>query len=86
MRFPSLKVNIGEPALPIQSASTGKPSIVVPVGFQMVAGDHDFHVVNLTPSVTLLAEVRPNLDGVYGELPSFYKGGTSRAMYFSDLQ
>ena len=85
MRFPSLKVNIGEPSLPIQLASTGKPSIV-PVGFQMVAGDHDFNVVNLTPSVTLLTEVRPNLDGVNGELPSFYKGGTSRAMYFSDLQ
>jgi len=62
-----LQVNIGEPALPIQLAGRGKANIV-PVDYNLVAGD--FHVVNLTPSVTLLTEVKPNLDG-NGELPSF---------------
>ena len=30
------------------------------VGYQLIAGDHDFHVVNLTPSVTLLTDIKPN--------------------------
>jgi len=67
-----LQVNVGEPSLPIQLAARGKASIV-PSGFDLVAGDHDFHVVNLTPSVTLLTEVKANPDGS-GKLPSFYKG------------
>jgi hypothetical protein len=58
--------------LAIQLAGRGKTSIV-PSGYQLVAGDHDFHVVNLTPSVTLLTEVKANLDDNSG-LPSFYKG------------
>jgi hypothetical protein len=66
------QVNIGEPSLPIQLASRGKASIV-PAGYRLVAGDHDFHVVNLTPSVTLLTEINANPDGNEG-LPSFYKG------------
>ena len=70
--FHWLQVNIGEPSLPIQWAGRGKASIV-PVDCNLVAGDHDFHVVNLTPSVTLLTEVKPNPDG-NKELPSFYKG------------
>jgi hypothetical protein len=45
----------------------------VPYGCQLVAGDHDFHVVNLTPSATLLTEIKANSDGD-GGLPSFYKG------------
>ncbi len=65
-------MNIGEPSLPIQLAGRGKASIV-PVVCNLVAGDHDFHVVNLTPSVTLLTEVKPNPDG-NRELPRFYKG------------
>ena len=56
----------------IQLASRGKSSIV-PSGYNLVAGDHDFHVVNLTPSVTLLTEIKSNSNG-NGELPSFYKG------------
>jgi hypothetical protein len=45
----------------------------VPVGCDLVAGDHDFHVVNLTPSVTLLTDIKENPDG-NGGLPSLYKG------------
>ncbi len=65
-------MNIGKPSLPIQNAGWGKASIV-PVDCNLVAGDYDFHVVNITPSVTLLTEVKPNPDG-NGELPSFCKG------------
>ena len=45
----------------------------MPHGCDLVAGDNDFHVVNLTPSVTLLTEVKENPDG-NGGLPSLYKG------------
>ena len=45
----------------------------MPTGFELVAGDHDFHVVNSTPGVTLPTEVKANLDGS-GKMPSFYKG------------
>ncbi len=48
----------------------------MPAGYQLIAGDHDFHVVNrLTPSVTLLTDIKPNENGD-GELPSFCKGAT----------
>ena len=70
MLCPLLQVNIGEPSLAIQLAPRGKSSIV-PAAYELVAGDHDFHVVNLTPSVTLLTEIKANSDG---GLPSLYKG------------
>jgi hypothetical protein len=57
--------------LPIQLASRGKSSIL-PVGYVLVTGDHDFHIVNLTPSVTLLTEVKAHLDG-NRQLPSLIK-------------
>jgi hypothetical protein len=66
------EVNVGEPSLPIQLAQRGKASIV-PWGFDLVAGDHDFHVCNLTPSVTLLTNIKAHPDGD-GRLPSLYKG------------
>jgi len=66
------QVNIGEPSLPIELAARGKANIV-PTGYPLVAEDHDFHVVNLTPSVTLLTEINANLYGNGGS-PSFYKG------------
>ena len=43
----------------------------MPLGCELVVGDHDFHVVNLTHSVTLLTKVKKN---PYGGLPSLYKG------------
>ena len=64
-------MNIGEPSLPIQLAQRGK-SCIVPSCCELVAGDHDFHVVKLTPNVTLVTKVKANLDGTE-ELPSFYK-------------
>ena len=45
----------------------------MPAGYDVVAEDHDFHVVNLTPSVTLLTHIKENPDG-NGGLPSLYKG------------
>lgn len=53
----------------------------MPVGYQLIAGDHDFHVVNLTPSVTLLTDIKPNENGD-GGLPSFYKGATCCSFIF----
>ena len=58
--------------MPIQLASSVKSSIVT-VGYDLVAGEYDFHIMNLTPSVTLLTEVKAHLDG-NGQLPSLYKG------------
>ena len=72
-------INIGEPSLPLQLASRGKPRIV-PSGYQLVDGDRDFHVVNLTPSATLLTEVKANPDGT-GNLPSLYRGDLDRLEY-----
>jgi hypothetical protein len=66
-----LFVSIGEPSLPIQLAQRGKASIV-PSGCEIVAGDHDFHVCNLTPSVTLITEIKAHPEG-NGGLPSLYK-------------
>ena len=53
----------------------------MPVGYQLIAGDHDFHVVNLTPSVTLLTDIKPNENGD-GGLPSFYKDATCCSFIF----
>ena len=49
----------------------------MPSGYDLVAGDHDFHVCNLTPSVTLLTDIKAHPDG-NGDLPSLYKGDSSR--------
>jgi len=56
----------------MQLASRGKS-----IGCQLVDGDTDFHVINLTPSVALLTEIRahPHLNG---NLPSLYKGDLDR--------
>ena len=70
--FFSAQVNIGEPSLPIQLAQRGKANIV-PSGCELVAGDHDFHVCNLTHSVTLLTDIKAHPDGD-GGLPSLYRG------------
>jgi hypothetical protein len=67
-----MHVSIGEPSLPIQLASRGKASIV-PVRLDLVAGDHEFHVVNLTLSVIVLTDMKEIPDG-NGGLPSMYKG------------
>ena len=66
-----MQVNVGEPSLPIHPAARGKASIV-PTGYQLVAVDNNFNVVNLTPSVSLLTEINANPDG-NGGVPSFYK-------------
>ena len=45
----------------------------MPIGYPLIAGDHDFHVVNLTASATLLTDIKTNENGE-GELPTFYRG------------
>ena len=42
----------------------------MPVDIDSQAGDHDFHVVSLTPSVTLLVD----FDGIDTSASSFYRG------------
>jgi hypothetical protein len=56
------KVNNEEPSIPTQLGQKGKADIV-PCGFELVAGDHDLHVCNLIPSVTLLTSIKAHLDG-----------------------
>ena len=51
----------------------------MPYGCELIAGYHDFHVKNLTPSVTLLTEIMAYHDG-NGELPSLYEG--NKSVYF----
>jgi hypothetical protein len=45
---------------------------IVHLGYELVVGDHNFHVVNPAPSVTLLTEVKENPND--GGLSSLYKG------------
>ena len=68
----SSQVNIGEPSCAISFGGRGRKSIL-PADVVPRAGDHDFHVVSLTPSVTLVVD----FDGTESRdlgLTSFYKG------------
>ena len=67
---PKAKVNVGEPNLAVQAGARGKVSIV-PSDVTVVAGDHDFHVVNLTPIVYLARTVPP---ASAAEDVSYYQG------------
>ncbi len=52
-------VNIGEPHLPVSFGGRGRSSIL-PSNVETVAGDHDFHVDNFTPSVCLHVDIKPD--------------------------
>ena len=53
------KVNVGEPHLAVAFGGRGRRSIL-PTDVQAIAGDHDFKIVSLTPSVTLRVDVKPD--------------------------
>lgn len=64
-----VQVKAGEPNCPIAFGGRGKKSIM-PSDIDIQTLDHDFSLVSLVPSVTLLGLVAPGLDGP----ASFYKG------------
>ncbi len=53
------KINVGEPHLAVSFGGRGRCSIL-PTDAKAIAGDHDFKIVSLSPSVTLRVEVRPD--------------------------
>ena len=55
----------------------GKKSIL-PSDTTAVAGDHDFHVLSLTPSVTLAVEIKDD-DGDAAQ--SYYRGECNNSKY-----
>ncbi len=64
------KINIGESSLAIGFGGRGRRSIM-PTDVKTIAGDHDFKIVSLTPSVTLRVNVKPD-EGEDGT--SYYRG------------
>jgi hypothetical protein len=46
------KISVGEPHLAVSFGGRGRCSIL-PTDVKVIAYDHDFKIVNLTPSVTL---------------------------------
>lgn len=64
-----LQVSVGEPHCGICFGGRNRKSLM-PTDVTITALDHDFHVVSLTPSVSLLVEVPSDTDAD----PSFYRG------------
>ena len=65
-----VQVNVGEPELAVSFGGRGKKCII-PFDARAIAGDHDFHVVSLTPSVTLAMDV---ISDDSDQLLSYYQG------------
>eukprot|EP00873_Tetraselmis_striata_P041898 jgi/Tetstr1/462162/TSEL_007227.t1 len=63
------KVSVGEPHCGICFGGRNRKSLM-PTDVTITAMDHDFHVVSLTPNVSLLVEVPSDTDAD----PSFYRG------------
>ena len=53
------KISVDEPRLALSFSVRGR-CIILPSDVKAIAGDHDFKVVSLTPSVSLRVEVQPN--------------------------
>jgi hypothetical protein len=64
------KIHVGEPHLAVGFGGGGRritmPNAVIPI-----AGDHDFKIVSLTPSVTVRVDINPD----EGEDCISYNGG-----------
>ena len=58
------RVKIGEPDLPVASAERGR-QVVVPVGSQLLAADHDFTKFSIIPSVILQTEIPEEFSGLW---------------------
>jgi hypothetical protein len=65
------KISVREPHLAMGFGGRGRRSIM-PTDVTTIAGDHDFKIVSLTPSVTLRVDVKPD-EGEDGT--SDYRGG-----------
>ena len=63
-------VNIGEPHLPVSFGGRDRNNIL-PSNVESVAGDHDFYIVNFTPSVYLHVDIKPD-EGQ--DMISYYRG------------
>ncbi|CAB4017899.1 Hypothetical predicted protein [Paramuricea clavata] len=61
------KIKCGEPSFPLAAAERGKKMIVA-MNQTMAVCDHDFSKCTLTPSVNLLIDIPPDING------SFYRG------------
>jgi len=53
------KISAGEPNLAVSFGGRGRCNIL-PKDVKAIAGDHDFKIVNLTLSVTLRVDVKPD--------------------------
>jgi hypothetical protein len=73
------KISVGEPHLAVSFGGRGRCSIL-PTDAKAIAGDHDFKVVSLTPSVTLRVEVSPD-EGE--DCTSYYRGKSRLQFYFT---
>ena len=56
------KVKVGEPDLPVTSAERGR-QVIVGVGSQLLAADHDFTKFSIIPSVVLQTEIPEEFSG-----------------------
>ena len=64
------QANIGEPHIPWSFGGRGQSNIL-PLDVESFVGEHDFHVVNFTPSVCLRVDIKPD-EGQ--DMISYYKG------------
>ena len=64
------KIHVGEPHLAVGFGGRGRRSIL-PSDVKAIAGDHDFKIVSLTPSVTMRVDANPD-EGE--DRTSFYRG------------
>jgi hypothetical protein len=64
------KIHVGEPHLAVGFGGRGRRSIL-PTDVKAIAGDHDFKIVSLTPSVTLRVDIKPD-EGE--DRTSYYRG------------
>ncbi len=67
-----VKVGVGEPHLAIAFGGRGRRSIF-PTYVTSIAGNHDFKIISLTPSVTLRVDASPDKGE---DRTSCYRGGS----------
>ena len=67
-------VSVEEPHLSVSFSGRGHRSML-PTDMTTVAGDHDFKIVSLTPSVTLSVDVKPDEEE---DCSSYYRGAQER--------
>ena len=84
------KVKIGEPDVPVASAECGR-QVIVPVGSQLLAADHDFTKFSIVPSVILCTDIPEEISGSWydGKVMVMLKEGAfepySAARYSAEI-